>query len=82
MREEIEVGDTIASFEGNKYESMKIRKKFKKGANYRCCYAPTGNPGKYSGGYCCTYPQVYKRRDITVQNAHICRKMDDEVFCA
>ena len=68
MREGEEVVDS-----GNKYESMKIRKKFKKSKNYRCCFAPTGNPGKYSSKYSCTYPKVYKRRDVTVENMNMCR---------
>jgi len=70
----------LSDSEGNKYESMFIRKKFRKTQHYRCCLAPSGNPGKYSSRYCCTYPQVYKRRDITVQNNRICRYLDDDIY--
>ncbi|CAH6420367.1 Hypothetical protein HVR_LOCUS1174 [uncultured virus] len=66
-------------FSKNKHENKIIRKKFKKSINYRCCCAVTGNPGRFSSGYCCTYPQVYRRRDVTVQNRIFCRNLDDDI---
>ena len=60
----------------NKY----IRKKFHREKRYICCYSPIGNSQKLSGGYCCTYPQTYRRRDITVENRHIARFMNDEIY--
>lgn len=67
----------------NKRESMQIRKKFRrnrKTAKYCCCFARTRNVQRFSDGYCCTYPQIYRRQDISVQNRNICRDMDDEIY--
>lgn len=50
----------------NKFESVKLRKKFKKSDNYRCCSVPGGNVNKLSRGMCCTYPQWYVRHDRKV----------------
>jgi hypothetical protein len=53
----------------NKFENMRIKKKFRrKRTTYHCCYAIDGNVNKFSNGYCCTFPQVYKRQDIKHYN--------------
>lgn len=63
----------------NKRESLLIRKKCRKGDDrYRCCAAPTGNAVKFSVGRCCTYPQTWKRRDITVGHRFVMRYKDDD----
>ena len=67
----------------NKRESMQIRKKFRrsrKTSKYCCCFAKTGNIQRFSSGYCCTFPQVYRRQDTTVQNNLISRYMDEEIY--
>lgn len=50
----------------NKQQSTIVKKKFKKSkkGNYRCCCAPSNNKNKCSRGFCCTYPQVYRRLDV------------------
>ena len=60
----------------NKHENILIRKKFKKGYNYKCCgYKPIKNFNKFSSPnlYCCTYAMVYKRHDIKEWNKRMCR---------
>lgn len=52
----------------DKHESVLIKKKFRKTSKYRCCIAPSGNKNKFSSRYCCTYPMVYKRYDISLCN--------------
>lgn len=47
----------------NKIESVRLRKRFKKSDNYRCCGVSGGNVNKLSRGMCCTYPQWYIRHD-------------------
>lgn len=47
----------------NKFDSTRLRKKFKKSQNYRCCSVQGGNVNKLSRGMCCTYPQWYIRHD-------------------
>lgn len=64
----------------NREEDVRIKKKFRKnGLIYRCCDAPSGNCVKHSGRYrsTCTYPQVGKRREITLENIRIVRMLDD-----
>ena len=51
----------------NKYQSMLIKKTFKKHPPYRCCILPDGNKTKMSRGLCCTYPQWYHRHDVKNQ---------------
>lgn len=63
-----------------KHQSIRIRKKFRKNPPYRCCYPPVGNPTKHSGGYCCTYPQLYRRRDIKVANEQLCREIQSSKY--
>lgn len=63
----------------NKHQNIKIRKKFKKRCFYRCCNAREGNQNKISRGFCCTYPQNYKRRDATYINKRICRNMETDI---
>lgn len=65
----------------NKYESMLVRKKFRKSYNYRCCKKPIRNRTKItntSRNRCCTYPMIYKRYDITAYNKILCRKIIDD----
>lgn len=63
----------------NKHQNIKIRKKFRKNIPYRCCYAKTGNINKVNRGYCCTYPQTYRRQDITFINKCICRDKFEDI---
>lgn len=63
----------------DKHSNTLLRKKYRKSNQYICCHKPHGNVNKYSGGICCTYPMVYKRRDISVQNNLMARYQDDEV---
>lgn len=65
----------------NKYENKLIKKKFRKSDHYLCCGSPAnGNKNKYSSGHCCTFPQVFKRYDITLQNRRISMLMDDNII--
>lgn len=65
----------------NKHQNALIRKKCRKGDVYRCCKPlKGGNKNKYSRGYCCTFPQLYKRRDIAVQNERVCFFTDDDII--
>lgn len=61
----------------NKHESTKLRKKFRKSPQYRCCFPPTGNIQKLSKGYCCTFPQVYRRYDLKLASKWSCKFLDD-----
>lgn len=63
----------------NKHQDILVRKKFRKHPPYRCCSGPSGNTTKYSI-FCCTYPMIHKRCDITLNNKQVARAMDDEVF--
>ena len=45
----------------DKQTNRQIRKKNNKSPPYRCCLAPLGNCNKTSHGYCCTFPQYYRR---------------------
>lgn len=56
------------------YLNKRIKRKFRKSSRFRCCSAPTGNANKFASGYCCTYPSIYKRRDINVENKRCCRE--------
>ena len=66
----------------NKHENSMLRKKYKKRDNYRCCHSPTGNCNKIARGHCCTYPQVYKRRTISVINSNVSKMDVDEIMNA
>lgn len=63
----------------NKHENALIRKRFRKGDIYRCCYAPKGNHYKYSSKMCCTYPHVYKRYDVKIQSKQMSYYMNDDI---
>lgn len=64
----------------SKEDNVHIRKKFRKGSQYRCCGISGGNRQKFSSRYCCTYPMIYKRYDITLQNHQMAKSMDDEIY--
>lgn len=64
----------------NKHQNIKIRKKYRNRnpPKYRCCYARVGNQNKVTRGYCCTYPQNYKRRDTTHINNVISKNIETD----
>jgi hypothetical protein len=55
----------------NKHTNTLIKKKLRKSPRYRCCQPITGNKNKFSTGYCCTYPMIYKRYDNSLYNKKV-----------
>jgi hypothetical protein len=46
----------------------------------KCCRPYLGNVLKPAIRYCCTYPQLYKRRNFKIDNLKVSRLMNDEIF--
>lgn len=51
----------------NKHQSTLIRKKYRKSPPYRCCAAPDHNVNKVNHGYCCTYPNLWRRLELKIE---------------
>jgi len=65
------------TFKNNKMISKYVRKKNHKTTRYRCCSYPIGNFQKMKRGMCCTYPAVYKRKNMKVFYYKCCKEMED-----